>query len=132
MKKRNYRAQLQRSLVFSGIEDTTLNRALLVEFTDEQHEIYQKNMEMKRSQLVQLLNIDRLTFNFIVERMRTRVNHRPDRPNPFADKVIELLKAGVKQQNIIDRLDVSQSLVTYYNKKLKKEREELHVINSNR
>ncbi len=124
---RNYRIQEQRSLNFLGIEDVTLNKALATEFTDEQLEIYRNNMHLTRTEIVRLLNIDRLSYNFIIEKMKTRVNHRPDKPNPFAEKVVSLLKAGIKPQIIVDRLDVAMSMVSYYNKKLKKESEEANV-----
>mgnify|MGYP003342464709 CR=1 FL=1 len=72
-----------------------LDNKLTYEFTEHQYNLYMDNRNLPRTQLCKLLGIDKLTLNFVTDRMRVRVNYKTDRtPNIFARDILELLKDG--------------------------------------
>lgn len=118
MDKRDYRPHTQRS--FNDVEDVNLVRALAFDVSDEQLDLYRQNQHLRRSELANLLKIDKLTLNFIIYKMKNKPAYKSDKkPNPFAEKIIEQLKNGRGKQKICDDLDVAMSVVSYYNLKIK-------------
>lgn len=127
-KPRSYRSPDSWSLSHYQIEDLTIKNATSKQFTNEQMALYEQNKTLKRSELAKLLKIDRLSLNFIIDRIPQKKEFKEHLTCEVKAKIINDLNMGIKPIQIVEQYKISHSTVSwYYTKFVKKVKHEAKI-----
>lgn len=126
--KRAYRSPDGWSLSHYEIEDSTIKNATSKQFTNEQMALYEQNKKLKRSKLAKLLQIDKLSLNFIIDRLPQKKEFKEHLTCEVKAKIVNDLNMGIKPIHIVEQYGISHSTVSwYYTKYVKKVKHEAKI-----